>query len=85
MCSAVLVTDVKHGSAPEKRYWSEKLILRAPTKPSALELGFYKWRASGLQTGGVTASMSTEPILKPKPKALNTHFRRKLFQSLTVF
>lgn len=60
-------------------------VLRAPTELSVPAMGFYKQRASSLQTEGVIASISTEPILKPKPKALNTHFRKKLFQSLAVF
>lgn len=80
MCSAVLATDVKHDTAPEEWYWSEKLISRGPTEPSVSTLGFHKQRTSGLQTDGVTASISTEPSLKPKPKVLNTHFRRKHFQ-----
>lgn len=42
MCSAVLATDVKHGTAPEEQYWSEKLILRGPTKRSVPALGIYK-------------------------------------------
>lgn len=81
ICSAVLATDVKHSVVPEEWYWSEKLLLRGSTESSVPALGFYKQRAPGLQTEGLTASVSTEPSLKPKPKSAEHSFQKKTVPS----
>lgn len=88
MCWAVLVTDVKHSSAPAEWYWPEKLILRAPTEPSlpALGINFVDWGSNSLLFYRVnleTQTKSTEHPFQEKIVPVS-YCLLSLFQTLNL-